>query len=487
MIGRNYAKFFQGFIFAFVCLFLINFLCTLRFDLTKSLVTFSVLRISPGKGLLPARKPSDQDSHKDRLYVPLGCQYLKTNVTEATGEFRVLDSKQEVGIYSVFLDKRKSDNVTEKRSITGHRNGVLRILLAKKRLSLPKLYCHFLGTGGEVHSIISRNLVGREFAFYELTENHLRPYGGYSVHCDAPDLDTPVPSESGYCGVAVSTSASYVPERSAMFAPTVIGGASRALPTEEKSTLKLGHKFGICVPALHSMHSLNPWRLDEWIQIHMRLGATKFRIYYSKAILEPLLTVLTAPRLWNGLPIDVELIPLMWPDHPEIASRLSWYYFQIITVNDCLYRSMRDVEFVFFGDLDEILVPVSPSAKNWGTLTDHLWNASSLILPSPGYCFNSAIFPTSEPARNFERPFHRRYTQRVEKLDTVRRKCLVRPLWIFEMGIHHISKPYEESTLAALNMRPGHSEIAIVHHYRFEAIDRREHFIEDKSLERFLP
>ncbi|VDN10219.1 unnamed protein product [Dibothriocephalus latus] len=337
MIGRNYSKFLHGFFCAFVCLFLINLLCTLHFAFPKRLVTFSLMQFSPIQSSV---------QHK-QCDVPVSCQGLQERFIDTTGEFHALDAQLEVGIYSVFLDKRKSDNITEKRSASGHRNGVLRIFLAKRRIPSPKLYCHFIGTNGEVRTVASRNLLGR-------------------------------------------------------------------------------------------------------------------------------------------LAIDIELIPLIWSDDPDIISRRSWYYFQIITVNDCLYRSMRDVDFVFFGDIDEILVPVSPTAADWGTLTDYFWGTSSHNLTRPGYCFDSAIFPTQD-TEDFERPFHRDYTRRVEKLDILRRKCLVRPLWIFEMGIHHISKPYEESTAVALNVGAEHSEMAIVHHYRKGDIDSKERTIEDKSLEIFLP
>uniref|UniRef100_A0A0X3P0E5 Uncharacterized protein n=1 Tax=Schistocephalus solidus TaxID=70667 RepID=A0A0X3P0E5_SCHSO len=217
MIGRKYNKFFQGFLFAFACLFLINFLCTLHFNFSQKFVTLSLLQISSNKDFYSSQKVSAQDASEDRFNTSFSCPLLKAKLLGPTGEFHVLGSKRELGIYSVFLDKRKSDNTTEKRSISGHKNGVLRIFLAKKRLSFPKVYCHFFGIDGEVKSVASRNLIGHEFAFYELTENHLRPYGGYSVHCDAPDLNKPVQTESGYCGVAISTSASFLPKNAAFF------------------------------------------------------------------------------------------------------------------------------------------------------------------------------------------------------------------------------------------------------------------------------
>ncbi|VDN18274.1 unnamed protein product [Dibothriocephalus latus] len=273
----------------------------------------------------------------------------------------------------------------------------------------------------------------------------MQSYGGYSVHCDAPDLNEPVLTESGYCGVAISTSDSYVPQNSALFKVPVVGRTSTVLPSEEKPLLELEHRFGVCVPALHNMEQINPRRLDEWIEIHMRLGRS-----YCTPFLE-------------GLAIDIELIPLIWSDDPDIISRSSWYYFQIITINDCLYRT-----------------------ADRGTLTNYFWGTALHYLTRPGYGFNSALFPTNE-TEDFERPFHRDYTRRVETEDSMRRKCLVRPLWIFEMGIHHVSKPYEESTGPALNPGSEHSEMAVVHHYRKGdiAIDGRT--IEDKSLERFLP
>ncbi|VDD81742.1 unnamed protein product [Mesocestoides corti] len=335
-----------------------------------------------------------------------------------------IGSVANLAVYSVFLDRRMSDNQTEHRALNGHINGVLRIILVKKREFRPRLRCIF----PDKTEVPSRDLRGSDFHFYELTENHQRPYGGYTVHCD-------VPPDAQLHGLVVIS----------------MDEPDRGATPPHSSHFR--YRFAVCVPALHHLANFNLAFLGDWFEVHIRLGVTKFRIYYSEVLSGALKSLFFS--LQNR--VEVDLIPFFWPGNDQAISRDSWYYLQTTTVNDCLLRSLYDTEYVFFGDLDEILVPHQAGIVDWDGLVQAVWKDTRV----PGICFPTHEFHTA-PSKSFSLAAN---ILRTAQMDPFRTKCLVQPTAIFEMGIHHISKPYEEASLR-IQPKLNITQYAFIHHYK---------------------
>lgn len=385
-------------------------------------------------------------------------------VSHMENSLHQLGTNQNLAIFNVFLDRRVSDNQTEIRSLHGHLNGVLRIILAKKRGFLPKISCLF----DDGTLVPSRDLRGKLFSFYELTENHQRLYGGYSVHCDVP------PFVDLTRGVKICTSD---PEFGEVFMPVIHANASKieTLPSKTPNATRYKHRFSICVPALHHITYLNKKFLADWLKVHIRFGVTNFRIYYSEVIPRSVKAIFKS----TGGKAKVEFHPVYWKENNIAVLRDSWYYLQIMTVNDCLLRSLYDTEYAFFGDLDEVLVPHSENISGWSELVDHIWTDRNI----PGICFPAFQFKASSSGMASS-------LVRSSGIDRLRSKCLVRPSAIFEMGIHHISKPFEESAVLRPSRSMGIVEYAIIHHYhRFSPKDRdkvHSQDVVDESILRFM-
>ncbi|KAM7533265.1 hypothetical protein Aperf_G00000120238 [Anoplocephala perfoliata] len=389
-----------------------------------------------------------------------------TEMSHMENSLHQIGTNQNLAIFSVFLDKRVSDNQTEVRSLHGHLNGVLRIILAKKRGVMPEISCLF----DDGTLVPSRDLHGRLFSFYELTENHQQLYGGYSVHCDVP------PFVDLTKGVKICTDG---PEFGEVFMPIIHANASKieTLPSKTPRTTQYKHRFSVCVPALHHIKNLNKKFLVDWLKVHIRFGVTNFRIYYSEVIPNSLRTIFES----IGAKAKVELHPVYWKENNRAVLHDSWYYLQILTVNDCLFRSLYDTEYAFFGDLDEALVPHSKNISDWSELVGRIWTDRNV----PGICFPAYQFKESPSGMADS-------LTRLSGIDSLRKKCLVRPRAIFEMGIHHISKPFEESaafrSVSSLKILP----YAIIHHYhrpfsKFQdEVLRPPEEVVDTSILRFL-
>ncbi|VDK21101.1 unnamed protein product [Taenia asiatica] len=379
---------------------------------------------------------------------------------------RQIGPSANLAIFSVFLDRRVSDNQTEIRSYHGHVNGVLRIILVKRRGYRPHLHCLFAdGT-----SVPTRDLHGNAFAFYELTENHQRLYGGYSVHCDVP------PFAQLMRGVTIWVDS---PEYGRIVLPVIHANASKieTLPSQQPLIIssQFKHRFAVCVPAMHHTGNLNVAFLSDWFRVHIRLGVTKFRIYYSELISKDLRDLIVSLKHR----VEIDLYPLFWQENNRAVLQDSWYYLQTMTVNDCLLRSLYDTEYVFFGDLDEVLIPHSSAISNWNDLVREVWDDRNV----PGICFPAYKFYGSSASMSAS-------LLRSTKIDRIRSKCLVRPNAIFEMGIHHISKPFEETASMRPKSAPNLTSYAFIHHYHQLPARRRVQDIKkdivDTSILRFL-
>ena len=80
------------------------------------------------------------------------------------------------------------------------------------------------------------------------------------------------------------------------------------------------------------------------------------------------------------------------------------------------------------------------------------------------------------------------YRKRTKTTSTVRKKVMVRPEAIFELGIHHVSRVFRSRGMRVHNVWEGH---ALLHHYRqcvvqFDMHMRCNVIVDDNSMSRYL-
>ena len=337
---------------------------------------------------------------------------------QETSRFRELSNG--VLVFSAWSDNRTTQHV-------------IRILLLMYRNSPPpSLICSF--------QIASKQTIfTSEVVFYEHNENHHKQYGGFIASCIVPSELERMP-----CSINVSiksTTKAQIVRNEALTLP--VGSTDRLENT-------VGGKYGICVPPLHGDISVD--RIVEFIELTRILGASHFT-FYDLSINEEIRKALTQYET-KGLVSVLE-----W-NLPEYTSSELHYFGQVVSIMDCLYRSMRDKSFVAFHDLDEFIVPLQHD--NINSLLKDIHKEHHC-----GYCFQSVVF---DPSKDFEstnassrdRLMTQRIFYRTSQVTPYWTKCIVDPRKIFEQGIHHISKPLEEFYQA----EKVDWNIARVFHYR---------------------
>ena len=361
-----------------------------------------------------------------------------------TSTFRELSNG--VLVFSVWYDNRKTQSF------------IRILLLMYTNGPPPSLICSF--------KIASKpTILTSDVVFYEHNENHHQQYGGFIASCTVPSELERMP-----CSINVSikstTEAKFVRNESLTFP---VGSIDRLENT-------VGGKYGICVPPLHGDISVD--RIVEFIELTRILGASHFT-FYDLSINEEIRKALTQYET-KGLVSVLE-----W-NLPEYTSSKLHYFGQVVSIMDCLYRSMRDKSFVAFHDLDEFIVPLQHD--NINSLLKDIHKEHHC-----GYCFQSVVF---DPSKDFEstnalsrdRLITQRISYRTSQVTPYWTKCIVDPRKIFEQGIHHISKPLEEFYQA----EKVDWNIARVFHYR-KCEDSRalmqlrcsDKFEVDKTMQKF--
>nr|KAG5711136.1 hypothetical protein BaRGS_004780 [Batillaria attramentaria] len=139
-------------------------------------------------------------------------------------------------------------------------------------------------------------------------------------------------------------------------------------------------------------------------------------------------SVCVSPLFGSGW---VTLLPWRLPQF--MGPQQIWYQGQLISNNDCLYRTMATSTYTAFHDIDELIVPHATDARS------------------------------------------------------VRTKVMVAPQRVFEVGIHHVSKQLLEPWVP----RPMDPQVALLHHYRECIRDfgmRCDNWIKDTIIrDRFMP
>jgi hypothetical protein len=165
-----------------------------------------------------------------------------------------------------------------------------------------------------------------------------------------------------------------------------------------------------------------------------------------------------------------------------------WYHGQILAINDCLYRTMHHFSHVVFSDIDEFLVP--HLHDYWRGMINHLERFGAAAQNDTkicGFSFKSAFFdPLVSESNNVL--YDLESDLRTKSISNVRTKVMIRPYRIFELGIHHISRPL----LDIFAIDKVHPQVSFIHHYRKCMMDFDPHmkcnvYVRDESLSRYVP
>lgn len=357
-------------------------------------------------------------SSLDDVNIPVGCKDF-----EADDEFRFRPISSEVFVYSAFWDSRPND-------FDNRENGsYIRIMAIIRSNARPELKCSF-----EVSNDRNGSSHTSRIRYYEMCENHGRIYGGFILSCSVP------PAISGpTCSVKVA----------AVSGGVVVQTVRLRIRTIDPAPQR--RDFAICVPPLFG--TVNIARLVEFLEVSRILGAEHVTMYDFDLSSE----VSAVLDHYSRERKFVSIIP--WKLDRSIDEAI-WYHAQLVSIQDCLYRTMASANYVAFNDIDEFIVPRSSLQ----------WSRMLQVLDKPKRCafqFKSAFFkpvPDESETRNNEELGIQTLNQfeRTSNFDRIRTKCMVKAFSIFEKGIHHVSKPI----WADLQVHPVETDVAFLHHYR---------------------
>ena len=334
----------------------------------------------------------------------------------------------DVFIYSAFFDARDNDFEARENGSTAIRfMAILPIKL--KPETFPKLYCVGLMEPGLYWSV--------PVTFYEMCENHNMRYGGYILSCKLPKELSRTPP----CSVLVSPK-------------TVPTNSSEWFKVHSSTDIRK-NRFEVCVPPLFG--KIDDTNLIAFIELARMFGAERIHFYNHKV--SP--SVLAVLSYYRELGV-VSVLPWKLDSRFKNTKRLH-YNGQSVSIQDCLYRNMFSTQFLAFMDIDEMFVPKNHT--NWVAMITSLANYSQYA----GFSVSSAFFdPKWRPeVDSFEvklRMALHTLTDviRTKQLSRYRTKCIVDPRRIFELGIHHVSKP----VMATLQTIQVPDDYVLLHHYR---------------------
>lgn len=282
---------------------------------------------------------------------------------------------------------------------------------------------------------------------HEMCENHGRFYGGWMYFCDVPEQFIDINSN------ALSTSDIRLFESNNLEMLVPINITSQTY--QDSSKFKLLGQFtdpiGICIPPLFG--EINLPMLLQFIELGKIQGVTHFTFYLHK--IDDSIRKILDHYQEKG---DITLVEWILPS--TISLREIWYHGQMLTIQDCLYRNMARTKYLGFLDLDEFIIPLE-----YFKLTD-LLDIYAKKLPTisniSAFSFQSAFFDPKQLPDPSQQLKILQLQRRNSKLSKVRTKLLTVPQNVFELGIHHVSKPIDEFK-QVLYVDP---DVAKIHHYR---------------------
>ena len=301
--------------------------------------------------------------------------------------------------------------------------------------------------------------------FYRTCEDHMQLYAAYVISCPVPKTENT--RDIFQNGVMISNTS------------TSSGGyvKVKVVSNIPKSPKK---QFNVCVPPLYG--NVTADKIIEFVEMNKLLGANHFTFYRENSanhthfinVLDRYAHDGDATVISWGLPINNDDI---------------WYHGQSVSVWDCLFRNMYDFNYIAFQDIDEFIVP--KAVKTWKAMIDSLLKGRKDGDRIAAFRFKSADFDNGEKTiPKFSKSIQSLMTLhtiwRDKRINAARTKLMVDPLKVFELGIHHLSKPISDQFIT-LDID---SKYALLHHYRKCQEEKRSNckeFVQDIALWRFHP
>ena len=324
-------------------------------------------------------------------------------------------------LHSAYLDERYDTKVIR----------IMSVMALEKRDRKLDVSCHFIVNG--THTI-------KHAFMYELCENHGKKYGGYMWTCNIP------PSFTDFCHVNVSLNVlpihpNYMPPETKTI----------TMPITRLKPKRIMFKYSICVPPLFG--NISTYKFIEFIELNRMFGVEHFIFYNFDITNNEILKLMNFYAKQN----IVTLID--WKLPSVIRKNQIWYNGQLSAHNDCLYRAMSLTQYLAIIDIDEYLVPHNDKRTFHESFED-LFTADTC-----GLSFDSAFYDqkfTNLTGKKKTGLVTIDLTGRSKLFSKVRTKVMVQPTKIFEVGIHHISKPGTED----YKVLKVNTSIAYLHHYR---------------------
>lgn len=318
-------------------------------------------------------------------------------------------------VYSVYLDERKAERY-------------LRIvLIGKQSIRHTNAICKFFST-----KYNNNNTIVSPVTLYETCENHGTYFSSFIGSC-------------------------LIPEQDVLLRHVIIAVNGIDLITDviyNGKTTAQTKNLAVCVPPLFG--NITVLRLTEFIELSQILGVEHF-VFYTKFVSSDIALLL---EYYSSIGA-VTVMP--W----NLTIENIWYHGQSASVWDCLYRTMFKFKHVAFIDVDEFIIP-----RFHNTLPELIsyLHSENLVVDetASAYAFKSAFFDSNFPGNDTQKSLEEQQfvtlntTMRTEMFSNIRKKLVVNPVNVFELGIHHVSKPNEEH----YQVYEVDTSLALIHHYR---------------------
>lgn len=369
-------------------------------------------------------------------------------------------------VYGAFLDNRYSDNQ------------YVRIFVLQPTFKQDRqLLCRF-------HNNQNRSITVQAEP-YDMCENHGRKYGGWIYSCQVTKTEDVDPQIVSLLLIANNRKVFYTVTSIPLQSLTTAGSSKpphrldnqpfdvNNVKNQPQTQLKLseandtqempGMKLGVCVPPLYGNSSLS--KVVNFIEMCRLLGADNIFLYIHDIPNDSL------SFLQNYTSLAPEVLTLMAWDLPiahkktpaSETSQIIWNHGQLLAIQHCLYANMANFDWLLFIDIDEMLIP--QTAETWQAMLSQVearFHSQFPHKPLAGISFQSAFFQQDFQTQITNSISYFQYLHRTRQTSSQRFKMFVQPFWVFELGIHHLSKPIsEEAGLVRAGLGDG-----LVHHYR---------------------
>ncbi|XP_061185671.1 uncharacterized protein LOC133193754 [Saccostrea echinata] len=344
------------------------------------------------------------------------------NITISTENynFREIFPYNGIYLYSSFFDTREEANF-------------IRFILIGRARNFIRLWCL-------LQSNDTDEVFKSEVQFYPTCESHVKDNSVYLCSCE-------IPQKFGRVQHVNLTNN----ENMKQIVPINV------IPDIIEQPYK--YKFSTCVPPLFG--DINIIRLTEFIELSRLLGTEHIYFYYNRE----------RGDIHQLLQYYSELgIVTYFPWNLSMETHEIWYHGQSAAIWDCLYRNIRVSELVSFNDIDEFIVP--KQTETWNSMLTNLHKLARDSLSKEQdvavFSFQSVFFDSNfvnqEPVKNDEyiQLLTSNVTMRTSTVSKVRTKMIVYPLRVFELGIHHLSRPIKEN-FKSVSIPDN---VALIYHYR---------------------